>query len=72
MLLWSSGRRSSLSTTSVAIVSEIDTLLHPMFDLFDGKTGIIDNNNDNNKWLDACLGPLPPITPALVTVWGVY
>jgi hypothetical protein len=35
-------------------------LLPPMFDLFDSKTGIIDDYDDNNEWLDMCLGPLPP------------
>jgi hypothetical protein len=47
-----------------------NTLLHPMFNLFDGKTDIIDNYDDNDKWLDACLGSLPQITDALVMVRG--
>ena len=42
-------------------VSKIDMLLPPMFGLFDGKTGIIDNYNDDDQWPDACLGPLPPV-----------
>jgi hypothetical protein len=43
-----------------------------MFNLFDGKTGLIYDYDDDDKWLDACLGPLPPIMHALVMVWGVY
>jgi hypothetical protein len=60
LLLRSSGQQSSSSTTSAAIVSEIDTLLPPMFDLFDSKTSVIDDYDNNDEWLDACLGPLPP------------
>jgi hypothetical protein len=33
-----------------------------MFDLFEGETGVIDDYDDDNDWLDACLGPLPPGT----------
>jgi hypothetical protein len=33
-----------------------------MFDLFEGETGVIDDYDDDNEWLDACLGPLPPST----------
>ncbi len=31
-----------------------------MFDLFNGKTGVINDYDDDDEWLDACLGPLPP------------
>ena len=66
LLLRSSGRRSlstpasdapspSSSTVSAAAFSEIDTPLPPMFDLFDGETGVVDGDDDD-EWLDACLG----------------
>ncbi len=31
-----------------------------MFDLFNGKNGVIDDNDDDNdnEWLNVCLGPL--------------
>ncbi len=31
-----------------------------MFNLFNGKAGVVHNYNKDNEWLDACLGPLPP------------
>ncbi len=31
-----------------------------MFDLFDSETGVIDDYDDDDEWLDAFLGPLPP------------
>ena len=74
LLLRSSGRRSSSSlasdapspsssTVSAADFSEIDTPLPPMFNLFDGETGVVGgDDDDDDEWLDACLGPLPPGT----------